>query len=351
MRESTDTAEVIDESPRCVKIFKVWRYPRYLRNRCRAVRDALRRWRAARRQDEQPPKADALAGRRAEAGHVLVDAWNGLLIVSCKDVGVGLPMLETGEWEKDLLARAMHLLSDRGYVRPERDVVIDAGANIGVTAIALLRHFHFTHAVAIEPEIRNVELLTANLYLNSLQDAVTTIRCALSDEDGEATLELSDENLGDHRVRVTDGTSADFGTALYRETTRNVVVVPRRRLDSLCREDLRPLVGRIGLLWVDAQGHEGHLLRGAGELLRQNPIPVVSEFWPYGIRRSGMSQAEFAAIVKDFFSGFTVVSDEQPKEHDIEEIDMMFARLVDDEDATLLFWPKAANTQTQAVKG
>ncbi|RPJ80913.1 MAG: hypothetical protein EHM18_17695, partial [Acidobacteria bacterium] len=51
-----------------------------------------------------------------------------------------------------------------------------------------------------------------------------------------------------------------------------------------------------GLVWVDIQGHEGHFLRGAQSLLRRG-VPIVTEFWPYAIERSGMSVEEYTSLV------------------------------------------------------
>jgi hypothetical protein len=41
----------------------------------------------------------------------------------------------------------------------------------------------------------------------------------------------------------------------------------------------------VGLLWLDVQGHEGHVLRGARSLTSLG-TPVVLEFYPYILRRS-----------------------------------------------------------------
>jgi hypothetical protein len=40
----------------------------------------------------------------------------------------------------------------------------------------------------------------------------------------------------------------------------------------------------IDLVWMDVQGHEAHVLAGATCLAG---VPVVTEFWPFGLRRAG----------------------------------------------------------------
>jgi hypothetical protein len=60
--------------------------------------------------------------------------------------------------------------------------------------------------------------------------------------------------------------------------------VPARRLDTLA-EGGDIAVAETTVVWVDAQGHEGQILAGAQTLLGR--VPMVLEFWPYGLRRAG----------------------------------------------------------------
>ena len=55
----------------------------------------------------------------------------------------------------------------------------------------------------------------------------------------------------------------------------------------MCSSDLVHVEpNEIGLAWIDTQGHEGHVLSGASRLIQAN-VPIVIEFWPYGLKRSG----------------------------------------------------------------
>ena len=45
------------------------------------------------------------------------------------------------------------------------------------------------------------------------------------------------------------------------------------------------MLDRVRLVWIDVQGHEARVLRGAGQLL-QAGVPIVFELWPYGLRRA-----------------------------------------------------------------
>jgi FkbM family methyltransferase len=164
----------------------------------------------------------------------------------------------------------------------EDRVLLDIGANIGTTTIGLLTRFPSASAVVFEPAPRNFQLLRENIAENSMSDRVRPVQVALSDSDAEVRLELSDSNSGDHRVRMSGG--EDTGD-LYGEDAREVIEVPARRFDTLVTDRVIDL-DQVGLVWMDAQGHEGHILSAAETLLR-SPVPVVMEYWPYGLRRAG----------------------------------------------------------------
>jgi FkbM family methyltransferase len=162
-----------------------------------------------------------------------------------------------------------------------------------------VRHGHFARAIAFEPAPDNVRLLEHNVVQNGFEDRIRVMPVALSAEDGRVPFELSATNYGDHRIRL----AAEQGA--FEESSRTVIHVPVRTLDgALAEAGIRP--DQVTLLWVDVQGHEGHLFRGARTLLAAG-VPVATEFWPYGIRRSGMTPEEYIAIVTPWFTHYSVI--------------------------------------------
>ncbi|MEJ7784689.1 MAG: FkbM family methyltransferase [Solirubrobacteraceae bacterium] len=75
------------------------------------------------------------------------------------------------------------------------------------------------------------------------------------------------------------------GAPAFSTSSDATVQVPSRRLDSLIEADSVDL-DEIGLVWIDVQGHEGHVLAGASTLLAAQ-LPIVCDYWPYGLRRAG----------------------------------------------------------------
>jgi FkbM family methyltransferase len=246
---------------------------------------------------------------------------NGILTFSNMDVANAKGLFVQRGWEVGLLQRSHELLLREGFSDPKRDVVVDAGANIGMICIAMLTWGYFREALAFEPFPETFVLLERNVRQNGLENAIRAYPYALSSESGEATLEISDSNAGDQRVRATDPKTG----ALLREDARSTLTVPLRTLDAVLREaSLDP--DRIGLVWADIQGHEGHLFQGARDTLSHR-IPVLTEFWPYGILRAGMSVDDYVAIVRSLFGSIIVVSPETPafERQDPESIRELFS--------------------------
>ena len=53
------------------------------------------------------------------------------------------------------------------------------------------------------------------------------------------------------------------------------------------------------------QGYEGYVFQGARSLLEKG-LPTVSEVWPYGILRAGMSLEDFANTVGSIWTDYWI---------------------------------------------
>lgn len=213
---------------------------------------------------------------------VAVDTDGLRIYLSTSDKAVSRSIFARGVYERELFANAITVLERHGSPGGIEDRgFLDIGANIGTATCLALRRYGASHVWAFEPAPENVILLRQNVFANGLQELVHVYPCALSDEDGVLQLELSDVNWGDHRVRVGDG----GGAGALDEERRATVEVASRRLDTLVAEESVKL-DQIGPAWIDVQGHEGHVLAGASTLLDAQ-VPIVCEYWPYGLRRAG----------------------------------------------------------------
>ena len=183
-------------------------------------------------------------------------------VVRSGDFSIGRLLYTKGEFEFEKFTVAVNLLK---VVRVR--TLIDVGANVGSICIPAVKRNLVDHCIAVEPEPTNFRLLTANVWLNGLQDRIDCRQLAAgAEDDAVLSLNLSDVNFGDHRI----GDRNDFG-----ESSAEFVSVSSCRLDTL----LPPLDSHHDLLWSDAQGYDVEVLKGASQLILAG-VPIVFEFDP-----------------------------------------------------------------------
>jgi FkbM family methyltransferase len=207
------------------------------------------------------------------------------LVATWDQLGRGL-FTERRRAEMETLANALSLIERLGPAGMRCDqTFIDVGANIGTTTVTALRRHGFGSGLAIEPEPRNLLVLRLNVVVNDLSERVRTVGCAIADSDGEAPLVVYGGSSGKHRV----------GSARAGQAT---VLVAQRTLDGvIAAEGLDP--ASVGLVWIDTQGHEGHVLAGARELLLRG-APLVAEVAPKNLRMSGGLPRMAAALCEHY---------------------------------------------------
>jgi FkbM family methyltransferase len=201
---------------------------------------------------------------------------------------------------------------------------LDIGANMGVISIGMLTGGEFARAIAMEPDPRNFSLLQRNARQNGLDEQrYLCLPYAASDRRGELEFELSGNNFGDHRVRVG---SSEGASEKFSESARAVIRIVAQPVDEILDGVPRAMANDIAVVWIDTQGHEGHLLRGGPELFARN-IPVVSEVWPYGLARAGTSADEFCKTASRFWSAFCVWRQSHFERHPIAELAALFREI------------------------
>lgn len=215
--------------------------------------------------------------------------------VSTKDQEIGLRTFVFGAFELDIMRQAVALAADILGDDPIRGrTFVDVGANIGTTSLPAAALWGAERVIAVEPDPDNFAILQFNVARNGLASKVSCVRAAATDCPGLVELELSATNPGDHRVRA----GSDPVLAAH-EAQRKSVTVPGRRLDEiLSAEEID--FNAIGLVWIDCQGHEAHVLSSATSLLERATIPFIIEYWPFGLRTNGSLEALHALVETHF---------------------------------------------------
>lgn len=172
----------------------------------------------------------------------------------------------------------------RELIRPGMRV-LDIGANVGYyTAL-------FSQAVgargevfAFEPEPANFGFLSRTVAANGFT-GVRLWNAAVADAPGEASLFLSEDNKGDHRLY-----GAPEGPGQQAQ-----ISVPVVAIDALLTDG-----SPVDFIKVDVQGAEGLVLRGMRRTIQNSPdVTLLTEFWPEGLRQAGVSPEEFLRTLHD----------------------------------------------------
>lgn len=218
-----------------------------------------------------------------------VRSGENLFVVSTQDAKIGRSLFSEGRRnDMSMLSKALSLLLKHGEPRRMAGTTfLDIGANIGTTCIHAVTEQGFDRAVAIEPVPENRRLLKANVALNDLEDRFRILPFAVSDEAGTARMIRPEGNSGGARIVDDPAESSDLEYNVEQTTIDELVG----------RGVLSP--AEIGLIWIDAEGHEGHILGGAQSLTREH-VPIVLEFAPRLLGKAGGVERLAAAVERNY---------------------------------------------------
>jgi FkbM family methyltransferase len=154
------------------------------------------------------------------------------------------------------------LIVVRKLVEPA-SVAFDVGANIGIYTKVLSELVgRDGKVISVEPVPQTFALLARNVRSLRLAN-VTCVNVAISDVNGEATMELPENATGGtnyYRARVIDAAGAGIVAGKHR------VDVSTATLDTLAQG-----YGKVGFVKCDVEGYELACLTGAGTVLSHCP--------------------------------------------------------------------------------
>jgi FkbM family methyltransferase len=160
-------------------------------------------------------------------------------------------VLATGSFQADLFEAFARNLPDRATA------FVNVGANVGTTCLNA-HHAGFRDILACEPVTANFALLQDNL--RQLADTKLTLHPVALGAKAEARrIFLNPESTGRHSL------VRDFG-----QGGQSV------RVSTL--DEIAP--ARPGVLWIDAEGYEAEILRGATGFLRDHCVAMCLEITP-----------------------------------------------------------------------
>ena len=170
----------------------------------------------------------------------------------------------------------------------EGDVVIDAGANIGLFSIlASFKVGKGGTVIAIEPEKENLKLLNKNIELNRINNIVV-IPKALYDISGKK-VSMKGEGVGAY---VSEETEGDVETITLDEITSTLGLKPRILKMDIEGSEGKALLGGTSTIrfleYVEMEIHDEENMRVVNEVLRD-------------FKREDLKVENFNNVIKTFF--------------------------------------------------
>jgi FkbM family methyltransferase len=164
--------------------------------------------------------------------------------------------------------------------------LIDVGANVGLySALALSTPGFHGRVLALEPHAESRRYLEKTLEANApAPGAAQIVGLAAADRAGTLALYKNPENKGDNRL---------YPDPLLKGTES----IEADTLDNICR---RSGIASAQFVKIDVQGAEAQVVRGAaGVLGASTDCILMTEFWPYGLARSGGDGLEYLGMLRD----------------------------------------------------
>ncbi len=143
---------------------------------------------------------------------------------------------------------------------PFGSVLWDVGANVGLYSIYAAK-FSNARVIAFEPSVFNLELLARNIYLNRLQDKITIVPIALSDNIGPSLFKMS--NLSWGGALSTFGKDFDQNGSKYSSVFEyQTIGITMDKVDNLLN------IPNPSYIKIDVDGIEHFVLRGGLKILK-----------------------------------------------------------------------------------
>src|SRR5205085_6235999 len=145
----------------------------------------------------------------------------GVLSSAPNDKVILATYAKTGKWAEGTN------LAIKDFFKEGLGTYLDIGANIGMTVVPIASTSN-VQCFAFEPEPTNFRNLETNIAVNCRNKNVKTYNIALFDRNSCLPFEISQSNLGDHRIRLGKNLPG-----VLAENKRTVVDVRCMRLDDM----------------------------------------------------------------------------------------------------------------------
>ncbi len=205
-------------------------------------------------------------------------------------------------FEYDIYRRSVDFLKAKGFLKATGNILLDIGVNNGVITIGSIICKDFDYSFGVDGCADHIKSCRENLRLNQIEKSAKLFHCIVSDKKRKVSFQKSKTNFGQHCV---SGEKDDFDY-IFNEGSHSRVSAESTTLDTILEPHFSEIERGNSLLWIDVEGHEGFVFKGAKGILSKN-LPCVMELCPYMIRRSGMEIEEYISIIQEYWNEFWII--------------------------------------------
>lgn len=184
---------------------------------------------------------------------------------------------------KDITHRRTNALL-KNAVKPGM-TVLDIGANVGYYSVYLSKLVGKSGKVyAFEPDELNYSYLKIN---TGNRNNIIVNNVAVGEKSGWILLYQSERLNVDHQT---------YDSGEGRQT---------KKIQCVAIDDYFTNGELVDIVKLDIQGYDYFAVKGMRRVLERSPdVMIFGEFWPYGLKRAGVSPLDYTSLLKDL--GFKV---------------------------------------------
>ncbi|MBE6838046.1 MAG: FkbM family methyltransferase [Ruminococcus sp.] len=201
----------------------------------------------------------------------IVSTTEGLQYICEKnDLAMRKAMLETGKTFSYDQIKKFFELTDRHYGKRKRNgIFLDIGANIGTTSIYVKKLINpDLRIIGFEPCKRIWKLFRANCILNDAED-IQAMNYGVGSKNGTEQFFFSIVNPGGSGLKR----EIDLPDREYIEDVDIIALDYYLETNNITADE-------IDYIWLDVEGFESEVIKGAMKTLTSKKIPFIQEFNP-----------------------------------------------------------------------
>lgn len=221
----------------------------------------------------------------------------------------------------DVFENILKLLKNLNY---KIDTIVDIGAHYGNIVIPAMIKFEFSKGFAVEPILKNFDILKFNLVLNNLEEKVTLFNNYLDEYESEIYIDTFKNNSAAAiSIDKLDKTSQKKFTRYNNLNKDEKNILISNTLNNL----FKGIQLKNSIFWIYAQGKEFEIIKGGSQILNRKQ-PLVISFVPYLLNKNIMPKNIVTILINLGYSKFINIEEKNNQLHLINEetIEFLFQK-------------------------